>query len=167
MTTPDIIELLRRVRWSSFYSWINFHNVIAPLAASLVGFWRTWIKRRNARLAEDWPLAAGRVQSTNLAKGTKFYGSARLCNASFTYSYSVRDGSEVTYLSGNFSRAFPDQNRAREWLESLKDKQIRVHVKPGRPEVSVVLAADLDAHFPLPVHTPTDLLSSAFDSHLK
>jgi hypothetical protein len=148
MTISDIIELLKGVRWSSFHSWLNFHNVIAPLAASLAGLWRTWIKRRNARLAQDWPLASGRVLSTNVARGTKFFGSVRLFNASFTYSYSV-------------------QERAREWLESLKDKQIRVHVKPGRPEVSAVLDTDLDAHFPLPVHTPADLLNSAFESHLK
>jgi hypothetical protein len=167
MTISDIIELLKGVRWSSFHSWLNFHNVIAPLAASLAGLWRTWIKRRNARLAQDWPLASGRVLSTNVARGTKFFGSVRLSNASFTYSYSVQEGSEVNYLSGNYSRSFSDQERAREWLESLKDKQIRVHVKPGRPEVSAVLDTDLDAHFPLPVHTPADLLNSAFESHLK
>jgi hypothetical protein len=167
VTTPDIIELLKRVRWSSFHSWLSFHNVIVPLAASLAGLWRTWIKRRNARLAQDWPLVSGRVQSTNVAKGTKFFGSAREYNASFTYSYSVQEGSEINYLSGNYSRPFTDQERAREWLETLKDKQIRVHFKPGRPEVSAVLDTDLDAHFPLPVHTPADLLSTAFESHLK
>jgi hypothetical protein len=166
MTAPDIIELLKRVRWSSIHHWINFHNVVAPIAASLAGLWRTWIKRRNARLAQDWPLASGRVLYTGVTKGTKFFGSARQYNASFTYSYNVLDGNDINYLSGNYARPFPDQERAKEWLESLKDKQIRVHVKPGKPEVSVVLDADLDAHFPLPLHTPADLLSSAFESQL-
>ena len=160
VTTPDIFDLLRRLRWNNFHSWTSFHGLIAPLMASLAGLWRKWIKRRNARLAQHWPVAEGVVQSVDVGQGTKFFGSARQFDATFKYSYSVNDGGEVHYYSGDFSRPFPDKERAWEWLELLKNKRIRVHVRPGRPEISAVLAADLDAHYSLPVRTPSDFVLS-------
>ena len=158
MTAPDIIDLVKRVHWDHFHFWGSLHNFVAPLAAVLVQFFRSWIKRRNARLAQHWPITDGQVQSINVATGTKFYGSARRFNATFKYSYTVRDGSEVSHYSGNYFRYFPDKERAWEWLELLKNKRIRVHYKPGHPEVSTVLDTDLDVHFALPVRTPADLL---------
>jgi Protein of unknown function (DUF3592) len=158
LTTPDIVELLKRIRWNSFHSWVPFHNLLAPVAAALAEGCRRWIKRRNARLAQHWPVVEGRVQSIDVKRGTKFFGGARRFEAIFKYSYSVQDGGAVNYYSGEFSRPFPDKVRAWEWLELLKGQRIRVHVRPGRPEVSTVLAADLDAHFSLPARTPADLL---------
>jgi hypothetical protein len=158
MTPPDLTELLRRIQWSSFHLWTSLHNLVAPLAALLVKSFHSWIKRRNARLAQHWPVADGQVQSINVGAGTKFFGSQRRFNATFKYSYVVQDGSEINYYSGDFSRPFPDKERAWEWLELLKNKHIRVHYQPGHPEVSAVLAADLDAHFALPARTPADLL---------
>jgi hypothetical protein len=35
-------------------------------------------------------------------------------------------------------------------------------VYPGRPEVSAMLAADLDAHFSLPARTPADLVFPSY-----
>jgi len=77
----------------------------------------------------------------------------------------VQDGGEVSYYSGDFSRPFPDRERAWEWLELLKNQRIRVHVQPGRPQVSSVLAADLDAHFSLPARTPADFVLSPSATH--
>lgn len=161
MTAPDLIDLIKRVHWDPFHLWTSMHNFLVPLGGSLAEITRRWIKRRNARLAQHWPVTDGRVQSIDVGAGTKFYGSRRRFNATFHYSYSVRDGSEVSYYSGDFSRYFPDKERAWEWLELLKNKHIRVHYKPGHPEVSAVLAADLDAHFALPARTPADLLFSS------
>jgi hypothetical protein len=109
-------------------------------------------------VAQNWPSVDGRIQRTNAVKGTKFYGSGQHPTASFTYSYSVKEGSETNDFTGDFSRPFPDEDRAWEWLWTLKDKKIRVHVNPDKPEVSAVLAGDLDAHFALPVRTPEDLV---------
>ncbi len=162
LTTPDIVEFLKRIRWDSFHSWIPFHNLFAPVAASLAEGCRRWVKRRNARLAQHWPVVDGQVQSIDVKPGTKFFGSARRFDAIFKYSYSVQDGGEVNYHSGSFSRPFPDKERAWEWLELLKNQRIRVHVRPGRPEVSAVLAADLDAHFSLPARTPADLVIPSY-----
>jgi hypothetical protein len=158
VTTPDIFDVLKRVRWSSFHSLWPLHNLFAVLGGSLAEASRRWVKRRNARLAQNWPSVEGRVQATSVAKGTRFYGSGRHPTATFTYSYSVKEDSETNYYTGDFSRPFPDEDRAWEWLWALKDKKIRVHVHPDKPEVSAVLAADLDAHFPIPVRTPEDLV---------
>lgn len=161
MTAPDIIDLVKRVHWDHFHFWTSLHSFFAPLAALLGKFFHSWIKRRNARLAQHWPVTDGQVQSIDVGAGTKFYGSTRRFNATFKYSYPVQDGSEISYYSGDFSRLFPDKELAWEWLELLKNKRIRVHYKPGHPEVSAVLAADLDAHFALPARTPADLLYSS------
>jgi hypothetical protein len=155
---PDIIDLVKRVHWDPLHLWNALHSLVAPLAAVFVKFFHSWIKSSNARLAQHWPVADGQVQSIDVGAGTKFFGSARKFNATFKYSYTVQDGSEVSYYSGDFFRPFPDKERAWEWLELLKNKRIRVHYKPGHPEVSAVLAADLDAHFSLPARTPADLL---------
>ena len=165
MTAPDIFEWLRQVKWTSIHSWLPLHNVIVFGAGSVAEISRRWIKRRNARLAQNWPPMDGTVQSISVVKGTKFYGSARHPNATFTYSYSVKDGGELDYFTGVFSRQFQDEDRAWEWLRSIKDKRIRVHVQPEKPQVSVVLAADLDAHFPLPVRTPEDLVFASPEIH--
>ncbi len=158
MISPDIFELFKRVRWTSFHSLWPLHNLFALLAGSLAEASRRWVKRRNARLAQNWPSVEGLVGSTDVVRGTKFFGSPRRTEAHFHYSYAVKEEGETNYYSGDYSRPFPDDDRAWEWLWSLKGKRIRVHAQPGKPEVSAVLAADLDAHFPLPVRTPDDLV---------
>jgi hypothetical protein len=161
MTAPDLTELLKRVHWNSFHSWFPFHNLLPFFGGSLAEITRRWVKRRNARLAQHWPVTDGQVKDIDVGAGTKFFGSPRKFNATFHYFYSVQDGSEINYYSGEFFRPFPDKERAWEWLELLKNKRIRVHYKPSHPEVSAVLAADLDAHFALPARTPADLLFSS------
>ncbi len=165
MTAPEILDLLKRIQWNSFHSWTSFHGLIAPVVASLLAFLRRQIKRRNARLAQHWPVVDGKVRDIDVAAGTKFFGSVRQFNATFHYFYSVQEGGEVSHFSGDFSRSFPDKEMAWEWLELLKNKRIRVHVKPGKPEVSAVLAADLDAHFSLPARTPADFVLSPSAIH--
>jgi hypothetical protein len=158
VTTPDIFELLRRARWDRLlHSWSSFHNVLIPLVVWLADLWRRAVKRRHALQARDWPVADGRVQAIHVAALAAFFGTKRQFSASFTYSYSVRDGSEIGYFSGDFARQFPDQESAWEWLRSVQNKQIKVHIQPGRPEISVVLTGDLDAHFPLPLRMPAGL----------
>jgi hypothetical protein len=162
LTTPDIVELLKRIKWDSFHTWVPLHNLFAPVAAALAEFSRRWIKRRNARLAQHWPVVEGQVRSIDVKTAAKFFGSARRFKAKFKYSYSVNNDGEIGSYTGDFSRFFADKERAWEWLELLKNQRIRVHVRPGRPEVSSVLAADLDAHFTLPARTPADLVIPSY-----
>ncbi|MGO9317829.1 MAG: DUF3592 domain-containing protein [Terracidiphilus sp.] len=161
MTDHGLIDLLKNVKWDHFHFWGWLHNLIAPLGAVLGKFIHSWVKRRNARLAQHWPVTDGQVKDIDVAAGTKFFGSPRKFNATFKYSYAVRDSDEVSYYHGEYSRPFPDKELAWEWLELLKNKRIRVHYQPGHPELSAVLAADLDAHFALPARTPADLLDYA------
>lgn len=35
MTTPNIFELLRGVKWNSFHLWLSLHNFFVPIAAWL------------------------------------------------------------------------------------------------------------------------------------
>ncbi|MGD0293182.1 MAG: DUF3592 domain-containing protein [Terracidiphilus sp.] len=161
MTDHGLIDLLKRVHWNPIYLWNSLHNLLVSLGAILAQSFRSWIKRRRARLAQHWPVTDGQVLSIDVGAGTKYFGSTRRFNATFKYSYTVQNGSEVNYYSGDFFRLFPDKERAWEWLELLKNKRIRVHYQPSHPEVSVVLAADLDAHFALPARTPADLLFSS------
>ena len=165
LATPDIFELLKGIKWTSFHSLWPLHNVFGVFGGGLAEVARRWVKRRNARLAQHWPIADGMVQSIDVKTGVKFFGSTRPFNATFHYFYSVRDGSELNRYSGDFSRPFPDKERAWEWLEMLKNKQIRVHYQPGHPEVSTVLAADLDSHFSLPARSPEDLLFARPESY--
>ena len=74
LTTPDIVELLKRVKWDSFHTWISFHGLYAPVAAALTEFGRRLVKRRNARLAQHWPVVEGRVQSVDVKTGTRLLG---------------------------------------------------------------------------------------------
>jgi len=161
VTAPNLIDLLKHVKWNSFHSWIPLHNLLPVFGGSLAEITRRWVKRRNARLAQHWPITDGQVNDIDVATGTKFYGSLRKFNATFKYSYTVRDSDQVSYYHGDYFRPFPDKELAWEWLELLKNKRIRVHYQPGHPEVSAVLAADLDAHFALPARTPADLLYSS------
>jgi hypothetical protein len=87
-----------------------------PIGAWLVETSRRWVKHRNARLAQNWPSLDSRVQTPDVVKGTKFYGAARRIEARFTASYSLNEGGEINYYSGDFSRAFPEEDRPWEWL---------------------------------------------------
>ena len=165
VTIPEIVELLKRIRWNSFHTWIPFHTLIPLVGGALAEFLRHRIKRRNARLAQHWPIVDGKVLDIDVAAGTKFFGSPRQFNATFKYSYTVLDAGVASYFSGSFSRFFADKEQAWVWLELLKNKRIRVHVRPGKPEVSVVLEADLDAHFYLPARTPADFVLSPSGTH--
>jgi hypothetical protein len=154
------IELLKWFHGNPLHLWNSLHSLLAPLVPVAAKYSHTLIKRRNARLAQHWPVTVGQVLSINVVAETKFAGIQRRFCATFKYSYTVQDGSEITYFSGDFFRPFPDKERAWEWLELLKNKRIRVHYKPGHPEVSSVLTSDLDAHFSLPARTPADFVFS-------
>jgi hypothetical protein len=113
VTIPEIVELLKRIRWNSFHTWIPFHTLIPLVGGALAEFLRHRIKRRNARLAQHWPIVDGKVLDIDVAAGTKFFGSPRQFNATFKYSYTVLDAGVASYFSGSFSRLFPDQANPR------------------------------------------------------
>jgi len=139
MNLHDLVEWLKQIRWSF---WIV---VIALLGAWLTRFWKRQAGQRKARAAEHWPTAEGTVQSIKVIEPNPQAANIGVgYNAIFTYSYSVQQGGETEYYAGDHARTFTDEGAAWDWLRSLKDKRIRIHVRPGRPSVSAVLPADLD-----------------------
>ena len=135
----DLVDWIRQIRWSS---WIV---VIALLGVWLARISKRQAEQRKARAAEHWPTAEGMVQSINVIEPNPQAANIGIgFNATFTYSYSVQQSGEVEYYSGNHSRIFTDEGAAWDWLRALKDKRIRIHVRPGRPNVAAVLPADLD-----------------------
>jgi hypothetical protein len=144
MTTHDLIALLKGISWYFCFF----------LAAGLWSwFKRSWERRtteRWAREAESWPIVEGQVQSIDLKPHVESNNRTSGYDVHFSYSYRVQENSETEYYSSEFSRTFQDEGVARDWLHAMKDKHIRVHVRPNRPKVSAVLAADLDAQYPLP-----------------
>jgi len=138
MQAHELIDWLKQIRWS-FWA-----VAIFVLGAWIFRNWKRQATQRKARAAEDWPIADGVVQSIKVNSPADTRRSAvQDSQAVFTYSYSVHQGNEVEYYSGNFSRSFSDEGEAWDWLRTLENKRIRVHVKPGRPSVSAVLEADL------------------------
>ena len=139
MQAQELIDWLKQIRWSF---WIVATFV---LRAWIFRNWKRQASQRKARAAEDWPMADGVVQSIKVVSPTDARRAVQDSQAVFTYSYSVHQGDEVEYYSGNFSRNFSDEGDAWDWLRTLENKRIRVRVKPGHPSVSAVLEADLSA----------------------
>ena len=140
----DLIGLTKEIPW---YLWL----FLAPGLWYLLKYaFEEWTSLRRGRAAESWPIVEGMVQTIDVNPDKPKGGPPSGYDAAFEYSYSVHEDGETEYYSGGFSRILPEEGAARDWLLTLKDKRIRVHVQPGRPKVSAVLAADLDAQFPLP-----------------
>ena len=144
MTTHDLLDLIKRLPW---VFWLIVGGVVW---ARFKPSWKWRAGQRTTRAAENWPVVEGIVQFIAVHPRVGNGDGASGYDAFFTYSYSVQENGESEHFSGEFSRTVPDEAAAREWLQAMKEKRIRVHVQPGRPKVSVVLAADLDAQFPPP-----------------
>jgi hypothetical protein len=135
----DLVDWIRQIRWSF---WIV---VIALLGMWLARIWKRQADQRKTRAAEHWPTAEGMVQSINVIEPNPQAANIGVgYNATFTYSYSVQQSGEIEYYSGKHSRMFTDEGTAWDWLRALKDKRVRIHVQPGRLNVSAVLTVDLD-----------------------
>jgi hypothetical protein len=144
VTIHDLLDLIKRLPW------VFWLVVGAVVWARFKPSWKWRAGQRGAREAENWPVFDGMVQSIDVKPHVSKDRYASGCDALFTYSYSVLENRETEYFSGDFLRTLPDEATAWEWLQAMKGKRIRVHVQPGRPKVSAVLTADLDAQFSLP-----------------
>jgi hypothetical protein len=67
--------------------------------------------------------------------------------AAVTYSYRVETGSGSEDYYDQFARGFRQEEDAEAWVKSLAGQPIPVHVRPGRPDESMVLSADLEKRF--------------------
>jgi hypothetical protein len=110
-----------------------------------------WWKRRGQvrreREGASWPIVDGRIVSHEVVELPKKEHAETKYSAMATNSYFVRAGAEIEYYSGTFSRGFDDGGAAGVWLRALLDRQIPIHVEPGKPKVSVVLPSEIDRLF--------------------
>ena len=140
MATQEWLYRIKQIPWAlwpvAFFVLSNF----------LFFYWKKRQASQNrVQDAEFWPTVEGRVNSIEVNPASAKGSAGESFLASFQYSYSVPQGEATDYYSGDFSLFLSDEDAAWAWLSKLKDKRVQVHVKPGRPRVSAVLAADLDA----------------------
>jgi hypothetical protein len=126
----------------------------APLAL----LWRLrkpLAQRRKSQMSENWPTVEGCVIYAHVDSAVLESRPESYC-AYFTYYFSLNNNGETDYYSGEFSHIFPDEEPAQKWLKSLDEKKIPIRIKPGDPNVSVVLFKDLISKFPVPTPSMLD-----------
>jgi hypothetical protein len=116
-----------------FYVWIAF-----ILIGWVVPVWR-WIRRKQA---SSWPIADGRIESTQVTKPNFSLTTKRgYYAAQLGYSYSVAGSTH----SGLYKREFPTEPAADDFVRDLKGKAVAVRYSPSTPSLSVVLEPDIAA----------------------
>ncbi|MGD0547057.1 MAG: hypothetical protein ABR991_04435 [Terracidiphilus sp.] len=109
--------------------------------------WQAQADRRKFRAAEFWPIIEGKVLATEVFDVPLETNTQRF-EAWFGYYFTLETNGETNYYSGEFTRLFPEDEPAKLWLESFKEKRIPIRVKPGNPDISTVLYSDLKARYP-------------------
>jgi hypothetical protein len=126
-------------RWTDPATWPGPFDVWLALLVGgwlVPGLWR-WLQQQRAT---GWPLADGRIESTEVAKPNfalttrRGYHVARL-----RYSYSVFGNA----YSGVYKREFRTEFKARNFVRDLEGKAVAVRYSPSRPSRSFVLDRDI------------------------
>lgn len=128
------------IRWTdpATWPWIIYLWLALLVGGRLLSSWR-WLRRRRAA---DWPIANGRIESTEVTKPNfslttkRGYYLARL-----GYSYSISGSTH----SGLYKREFPTEPAADDFVRDLKGKAVAVRYSPSKPSLSMVLEPDIEA----------------------
>jgi hypothetical protein len=98
----------------------------------------SWFRRQRAA---GWPVADGRIESVKVSnRRLSFTANRSYYFAELGYSYSVAG----TLNSGRYTRDFPTEQEADEFVRDLQDKAVVVHYNPGNPSSSALLEPDID-----------------------
>jgi hypothetical protein len=127
-------------RWTdpATWPWIIYLWLVILVGGWLLSSWR-WLKRRRAA---GWPIADGRIESTEVTKPNFSFTTKRgYYVARLGYSYSVAGSSH----SGLYKREFPIQPAADDFVRDLKGKAVAVRYNPDKPSQSMVLEHDIEA----------------------
>jgi hypothetical protein len=120
------------------WPWIIYLWLALLVGGWFLGAWR-WLKRRRAA---GWPIADGRIESTEVTKPNFSFTTKRgYYVAQLGYSYSVAG----SIHSGLYRREFPTQPAAYDFVRDLKGKAVAVRHSPSKPSRSMVLAPDIEA----------------------
>lgn len=127
-------------RWTdpTTWPWIIYFWLALLVGGWLLSSWR-WLKRRRAA---GWPIADGRIESTEATKPNFSFTTKRgYYVAQLGYSYSVAG----SIHSGQYKREFPTQPAADDFVRDLKGKAVAVRYSPSKPSQSMVLEPDIEA----------------------
>jgi hypothetical protein len=94
-----------------------------------------WLRRRAAR---RWPVAEGRVERAEWRQPNT--GTNRYFVAELAYSYVV--GGQ--YYAGYYRRSFSDAQAAAAFVDSLKDRPMRVRYKRGEIGTALLLEENIE-----------------------
>lgn len=126
-------------RWAdpSTWPWIIYVWLALLIGGWLLRSWR-WLRRRRAT---GWPIADGRIESTEVTKPNFSFTTKRgYYVAQLGYSYSVAG----SIHSGLYKREFPTQPAAADFVRDLKGKAVAVRYSPTKPSLSMVLEPDIE-----------------------
>jgi hypothetical protein len=128
------------IRWTdpTTWPWIIYLWLALLVGGWILSSWR-WLKRRRAA---DWPIADGRIESTEVTKPNFSFTTKRGYSvARLGYSYSVAGSIQ----SGQYKREFPTQPAANDFVRDLMGKAVAVRYSPSKPSRSMVLEPDIEA----------------------
>jgi hypothetical protein len=115
----------------------NLRGNIADLALFSSPFFVLWLWFwfRSYRAA-SWPLTEGRIESggVSVERGR----SGEFATATIAYSYHV----EGEYYAGDHKQLFSDEQRAWEYVDSIKGRTVQVRYHPRKLEKSMLRAED-------------------------
>ena len=127
-------------RWTdpATWPWIIYVWLALLVGGWLLSSWR-WLKRRRAA---GWPIADGRIESTEVTKPNFSFTTKRgYYVAQLVYSYSVAG----SIHSGLYKREFPTQPAADDFVRDLKGKAVAVRYSPSKQSQSMVLEPAIEA----------------------
>lgn len=149
LSMHDLIGWLRQIP-------LQFLLVLAVVPVSVILRLRKPLAdRRRSHVAENWPTVEGCIIYAHVDNAVLENSPENFC-AYFSYYFSLNSNGETEYYSGEFSHIFSDEEPAQEWIDSLKEKKIPIRIKPGNPNISIVLFDDLISKFPLPIPAVLD-----------
>ena len=128
------------IRWTdpTTWPWIIYLWLALLVGGWLLSAWR-WLKRRRAA---GWPIADGRIESTEVTKPNFSFTTKRgYYVAQLGYSYSVAG----SIHSGLYRREFPTQPAADDFVRYLRGKAVAVRCSSSKPSLSMVLETDIEA----------------------
>jgi hypothetical protein len=134
------MSALAPFRWAdpATWPWMIYVWVALLVGGWLLSSWR-WLKSRRAT---GWPIADGRIESTEVAKPNFSFTTKRgYYVAQLGYSYSVAG----SIHSGVYKREFPTKPAADDFVRDLKGKAVAVRYHPSEPSRSTALEPDIEA----------------------
>jgi hypothetical protein len=140
--------LAASVIWRDFaYDWY-FLPILLFLATAGVAarYWRFFVQWLNGVRGKEWTLFPAVIDVVSVVVQTEqTRGGEHIIGYLATLDYFYRN---PDLQVGEYCRMFDIEDKAKAWADSLKGRNVMVHVDPGDPSHSVLREDDLDAATP-------------------